>query len=80
VTPRRSSPKAGTAPPPTLEFYGDAIGVANILEIPTSFHGSGEVGARVTTLITKADYPRLRDELDRMAQAAGWLDEQPVAE
>lgn len=59
-----------------LQNHGDAIGFANTLQIPTShaFDTLGAVGAHVITLITKADYPRLRDELDRMAERLGWND------
>jgi hypothetical protein len=66
-------PESGHRITTTLEPFGDAIGFGNVLEIPTGGFVS-TVGARVTTLITKADYPRLRDELDCMARALGWLD------
>lgn len=69
----RDTPDVGHRITTKLEPFGDAIGVVNTLEIPTNAFG-GDVGARVATLITKADYPRLRDELDRMARGLGWLD------
>lgn len=69
-------PKVGHRTTTTLENYGDAIGFANTLAVPSMAFGSRGIVAQVTTLITKADYPRLRDELDRMARSAGWLDDE----
>lgn len=50
-----------------LEPFGNAIGLVNTLELPDS-----ATRIQVTSRITKADYPRLRDELDRYARSQGW--------
>lgn len=65
-------PESGHRVTTTLESFGDAIGFDNALAVPVRAFGSGGIVARVATLVTKADYPRLRDELDRLAQDLGW--------
>lgn len=58
-----------------LEDYGDAIGFVNRLALRSGYdRGPGTPVAEITTLIVKDDYPRLRDELDRLARRHGWID------
>lgn len=68
-------PERGHEVTTTLEPFGDAVGLVTKLALPGSLGTLGSLAVQLVSRITKADYPRFRDELDRIAALCGWLDD-----
>lgn len=59
-----------------LGDFGDAFGLESQVLVPSG-HGGEYAVAKVRIHITQDDYPRFRDELDRIARWRGWPGEAP---